>query len=257
MIHYRASEEIEIMKEGGKILALTLDHVLKAVKPGIKLSELDAIAEHEIVSRGGYPSFKKVPGYHWTICACLNDVVVHGIPDDTKIQPGDVVGIDCGVYYKGFHTDSSWTIRVPKPGSEQKDVDNFLNVGAHALHKAIKTVKVGNYIYDISKTIQEIVEGAGFSVARTLVGHGVGRELHEDPEIPGFVRLKRERTPQIKLGMTLAVEVIYMMGGSDIAYRKNDEWTIRTKDGTLSGLFEATVAVSSHGCIVLTKIYGA
>ena len=200
-------------------------------------------------------SFKKVKGYHWTICACVNDVLVHGIPDDYVLQDGDVVGIDCGVYYKGFHTDSAWTKRVSVVSQDKLDeVDTFLEVGKTALTKAIAQVKAGNYIYDISKAIQDTVEKGGYQVVRTLVGHGVGRELHEEPEIPGLVNKERFATPQVASGMTLAVEVIYNMGSGEVVLSDRDGWTIRTKDGRISGLFEATVAVADHGSVVLIPI---
>lgn len=261
MIEIKTPEEISIMKEGGKMLEIALETTIAAVKPGITLLELDKIAEKTIKDLGGESSFKKVRDYRWTICACVNDVVVHGIPTDQKINSGDVVGIDCGVYFKGFHTDSAWTVKVPGPavsflelGVTEKEVDKFLLSGQQALKTAIKEVKVGNHIYDISQKIQNIIEKNGYSVVRTLVGHGVGRELHQDPEVPGFISLKREKTPVIKEGMVLAVEVIYNMGNPEVVYRGNDGWTIVTEDGKIAGLFEATVAATPHGALVLTPM---
>ncbi|MBI4990619.1 type I methionyl aminopeptidase [Candidatus Gottesmanbacteria bacterium] len=256
MIHLKTPQEIEIMKIGGKILKDVLKSVREEAKPGVKLSYLDELAQNLIVSKGASPSFKRVKGYKWTICACVNDVVVHGIPTDYKIAEGDVVGIDCGVYYQGFHTDAAWTIKVEngkwKMESGKDEVDRFLETGEKAFREAIKQVKLGNYIYDISKAIQDNVEGANYSVVKTLVGHGVGRELHEEPEIPCFTKGKREMTPELVTGMVLAIEIIYNMGSKEVVYKGNDGWTIATKDGRISGLFEATVAVTSHGCLVLT-----
>lgn len=257
-INLKTVEEIQIMREGGKILEEVLNIALEAIRPGITLAHLDHIAEQEILKRGAYPSFKKVPGYTWTICACVNEVVVHGIPDEYVVEEGDVVGIDCGVYHKGFHTDAAWTIRVQSPQKKGKDeIDTFLAVGEKALYLGIEKVKAGNHIYDISKAVEDTVTGAGYSVVHTLVGHGVGRELHEEPEVPNFVRKKRGETPKIVPGLVIAVEVICNMGNREVVYRGDDGWTIITKDGKISALFEATVAVSPHGSLVLTKKYGA
>lgn len=249
MIQLKNSQEVETMREGGKILTDVLSYLFHTLHVGMKLSTLDRIATEEIIKRGGEPSFKKVKGYKWTICACINDVVVHGIPDDYEIKSGDVVGLDCGVYYKGFHTDAAWTEII----KNEEGIDRFLLVGQIALKEAIKQVKPGNYIYDISKSIQDNVESAGYSVVRSLVGHGVGRKLHEDPEIPGVAILPRLQTPKIVEGMTLAIEVIYNAGKSEVILSESDGWTIRTKDGKISGLFEATVAVTNHGCILLSQ----
>lgn len=255
MIHLKTSSEIEVMRQGGKILTDVLQLLMAHVEVGMTLLELDALAEKEILKRGAKPSFKLVPGYNWTICACINDVVVHGIPNDYVLKRGDVVGIDCGVYYKGFHTDSAWTVFLKDKGNKsEKSIDNFLKTGIKALENGIQKAKKGNYVYDISSALQKTVEDQGYSIVKTLVGHGVGKKLHEDPEVPGYVRGKRETTPELTEGLTLAIEVIYNMGKEEIEYKGNDGWTIATRDGTISGLFEATVAISSHGCLVLTPI---
>ena len=257
MIHYKSEKEIESMKAGGNILSEVMDYVLDSLEVGRSMEELDKMAEKEILKRGGKPSFKMVPGYRWTICSCVNDIVVHGIPGSYKIREDDVVGIDMGVFYDGFHTDSSWSVRVGKSKSEKgESIDKFLKTGESALKKAIKQVKNGNYIYDISNAIQTEVEKEGYSVVRSLIGHGVGKKLHEDPEIPGVVTKPREKTLKIENGLTIAVEVIYNMGSPDVDFESKDGWTIRTKDGKISGLFETTVASSDHGVILLSKNYG-
>jgi methionyl aminopeptidase len=245
------------MKQGGKILSEVMDELLDQVKPGAILADLDKLAETEIVRYGARPSFKRVKDYRWSICSCVNDVVVHGIPKDYTLKIDDVVGIDCGVYYRGFHTDAAWTVRVKETKEGKDEIDLFLDVGKEALSQAIRKVRIGNYIHDISSVIQREVEKSGYSVVRSLVGHGVGRNLHEDPEIPGFVKGARGKTPRITEGMVLAIEIIYNMGNPEVIYQGNDGWTIVTKDGKISGLFEATVASTSHGCLVLTKTYGA
>lgn len=255
MIHLKSDREIEKMVAGGKILTNVLSATLSKVKPGVTLLELDEFSKHEIIAAGAEPSFPKVPGYRWTLCTCVNDVVVHGIPTDYKVKEGDVVGIDCGVYYKGFHTDASWTVLVKGSDVKNRQVkEKFLRTGKTALNRALSQVKRGNYIWDISKAIQTTVEEGGYSVVRSLIGHGVGKQLHEEPEIPGFTKGEREKTPMIVEGMVLAVEVIYNMGIHSVVYKGDDGWTIATKDGTISGLFEATVALTSHGSLVLTPI---
>lgn len=251
MIPIKTKEEIEIMRAGGKILSDVLGEVLQHVKPGVSELELDAMAEDLIRKHGAEPGFKKVKGYGYSICVSPNDVVVHGIPTVRKLKEGDIFGVDCGVYYKGFHTDMSETLRVSTINKNAEN-DKFLEIGRKALEDAIKIVRAGNHVGDISKTIQEIVEGAGYSVVRSLVGHGVGRLLHEEPEVPGFLALPIEKTPLLLEGMVIAIEVIYNMGKKDVAFANQDGWTIKTADGRLSGLFERTVAVTSGGPIVLT-----
>jgi methionyl aminopeptidase len=256
MIHLKTDAEIEIMKTSGQILSDTMDIVLARVAPGVKLIELDRLAFTEIEKRGGKPSFPTVAGYKWTICSCVNDVVVHGIPDSYVIQDNDVVGIDCGVLFKGYHTDSAWTVRAgDKKNEHTQTIDDFLYTGKKALSLAIDQVRIGNYIGDISAVIQKTIEAKGYSIVKNLIGHGVGKKLHEDPEVPGFIHVDRAKTPPIQKGLTIAIEIIYAMGGEEIFYKGNDGWTIATKDGTISGLFEATVATNSHGCFLLTKKY--
>ncbi len=256
MIDIKTKEEIEIMKHGGKILADVLFEIVGRIIPGVSELEVDTWAQDLIVQRGGYPGFKKVPGYHHTICASTNDVVVHGIPGNYIYKDGDVAGVDCGVFYKGFHTDMSETIRVQskkrKMQNKKDDIDIFLETGKKALEEGIKVAVVGNHIGDISKTIQKIVEGKGYSVVRELIGHGVGRQLHEEPEIPGYLLGSIQKTPLLKEGMTIAIEVIYNMGKKQVSYRGDDEWTIVTADGSMSGVFERTVAITKESPLVIT-----
>jgi len=284
MIQVKAPNEISIMASGGRILAEVLGEVLEYVKPGVSELELDGLAEKLIREKGAKPGFKRVKGYKHTICVSTNDVVVHGIPTRYKFKEGDIIGIDCGVYYKGFNTDAAHTVRVQKSthstssglsstlsaqtegmlseveaskvkSQKKKDeIDRFLDAGEKALEEAIKVAKVGNRVGHISKKIQDIIEGARYSVVRSLVGHGVGRSLHEEPEVPGFLARKIEDTPKLRIGMTIAIEAIYNMGKADVAYSNDDGWTIKTKDGNLSGLFERTIAITKSGTMVLTKI---
>ena len=250
MINIKTEEQLKIMEAGGKILSEVMWEILEHVKPGISELEIDKLAEKLILEKGAEPGFKRVDGYKYSICVSTNDVVVHGIPTEYKFKSGDIVGIDCGVFYKGFHTDMSETVAV---GEIPGDVKEFLETGKKALILAIEKVKIGNHIGDISQTIQEIVEGKGYSIVRSLVGHGVGRELHEEPEVPGYLSASIQKTPELIKGMVIAVEVIYNQGGPDLIYANKDGWTLKTEDGSLAGLFERTVAVTQNEPSILTK----
>lgn len=253
MIHYKKPEDIEKMRKGGKILADVLWEVIDEVRPGISEIELEELANQLINDKGAEPAFKKVKGYKYATCISTNNVVVHGVPTDYKLKEGDLIGIDCGVFYEGFNTDMSETVRVSKKGESKKDdVDKFIQIGKDALSKAIQVAVVGNRVGDISRAIQENVEGGGYSIVRSLIGHGVGKKLHEDPEIPGFLDKKIEDTPELESGMTIAIEVIYNMGSEDVSFNNKDGWTIGSSDGSFSGLFERTVAITKKGTEVLT-----
>jgi methionyl aminopeptidase len=250
MINIKTDQEIKIMKKGGQMLSETMWELVKFIKPGVTELEIDKLAQKLILEKGGEPGFKKVQGYKYTVCLSTNDACVHGIPTPYKFKSGDVVGIDCGVYYKGFHTDMSETVRVTS--QKLDEIDKFLKVGKEALKLGINQAIVGNRVGHISKAIQDIVEAQnGYSVVRSLVGHGVGRELHEEPEVPGYVQGKIEKSPLLKEGMVIAVEVIYNYGEPDLIL-DDDGWTLRTRDGSLSGLFERTVAITKRGPVILT-----
>lgn len=260
MIDIKTSDQIKSMEKGGKILSDVLWEVMAAVKPGVTELELDALAEKRIRELGGEPGFMKVPGYRHTVCFCTNDVVVHGIPSAYRLQAGDVVCIDCGVFYEGFHTDMAETVIVDENGAWQKAHPEeyearkrFLAIGKKALEAGIAQAKVGNRIGHISQAIQDITEKeGGYAIVRSLIGHGVGRELHEEPEVPGFLDRAIEKTPLLKQGMTIAIEVIYNMGDKEVVYRGDDDWTIVSEDGSLSAVFERSVAVTEQGTILLT-----
>lgn len=258
MIKFKTDKEIATMKKAGTILGDVLYRTTKMVEPGISELALDMFAEKEIAKQGGESGFKKVPGYVHTICSSTNDVVVHGIPQKRILNDGDIIGIDMGVYLDGFHTDMAQTVRVKGEGKREKDeVDKFLEVGYYALFEAIKQAQPGNRVGHISQTFQRIIEKEnGYSVVKGLVGHGVGRDLHEDPEIPGYLATKLEKTPLLKPNMTIAIEIIYNMGKEDVVYDGNDEWTIVSKDGSLSGVFERSVVITEKGPELLTKFPG-
>lgn len=242
----KTKEEIEIMKIAGDITAKALKKVREAIKPGVSGIELDNIANDEIKKFGASPSFMTVEDYQWTICTSINDQVVHGIPTKRKVSAGDIIGIDIGALYKGYHSDLAITVPVDDVTPETQ---KFLEVGMGTLKKAISMAQVGNKIGDISSAIQKGVEGAGYSVVKSLSGHGVGQELHEDPMIPGFG--KPNTGPKILKNMVFAIEVIYAQKSSNV-FLEEDNWTISTKDGSLSGLFEQTIATTNNGPIVLT-----
>ncbi|MBI2587358.1 M24 family metallopeptidase [Candidatus Amesbacteria bacterium] len=219
----KTQAEIEIMAEGGKKLARIRDEAVRAVEPGMTTAQLDKLVDELMAKAGGKASFKMVRGYHHATCININDIVVHGMPGNYKIKSGDKVGIDLGLYYKGFHTDTSVTI-----GDDR--YKKFLQVGRDALQLSIAQARPGKRI-----------------------GHGIGKNLHEDPAIPCFVVGKYEHSPKIVAGMALAIEIMYNEGGLEVAYENDDGWTIVTSDGKISGLFEETVAVTKSGPVVLTQ----
>lgn len=242
----KTTEEIIQMKKSGQIAAQALKKVLDHIKPGVKCSELDKIAEIEIKKMGAGSSFKTVDDYRYTICTTINEQVVHGIPNDRVLEEGDIIGIDIGALYKKYHSDLAITVAVGKISSE---TEKFLKIGKNTLIEAIKEAKVGNTIGDISETIQTKIEGSRYSIVKNLTGHGVGRELHEEPMIPGFG--KKGTGPKLEENMTIAIEIIYTKGKGDVVI-ESDDWTISSQDKSLGGLFEQTVAITKNGPIVLT-----
>lgn len=244
MILIKTAQEIEIMQEGGKIARKAVDEVVKQAKVGMTTLELNSIAEKIIIDMGGVPCFKGYEGFPFATCININEGVVHGIPNKYKIRRGDIISIDLGVLYQGLNTDVSESFEV-----ETHNQDNFLDAGRKALANATASCVIGNKIGDISYTIQKTIENAGFSVSRDLAGHGVGRQIHEDPYVECFGR--PGKGPEIKEGMTFALEIIYQKGRPELHLAK-DGWTLSTKDGSLSGLFEKSVAVIRQGVLVLT-----
>ncbi len=242
----KSEKEIDLMKKSGSICANALKKVRENIKPGVSCKFLDEVARNEIEKQGATPSFMTVENYQYTICTTINEQVVHGIPTDRILKSGDIIGIDIGALYKGFHSDLAITIPV---GKISRQTQNFLSRGESTLKKAIIKAVPGNRIGDISSTIQDSIESAGYSVVKELTGHGVGKMLHEEPFIPGFG--KPNTGPTITENMTLAIEVIYTAGSGEIGLEK-DNWTIRAADGSLGGLFEQTVLITKSGPVVLT-----
>ncbi len=246
----KSLEEIRIMTEGGKILGMIKGQLADSACVGTSTLEIDRLAQRLISKSGGEASFKMVQGYNHATCISINEEVVHGIPTDRKIRPGDLVSIDVGLFYKGFHTDTSVSIQVGKPS---KNVQKFLEVGKSGLELAISCAKPGNRVADISAAMQKTVEKAGYSVVRALTGHGVGRHLHEEPAIPCFVVGKYRNSPILTKGMVIAIEIMYNEGVPEVVYKNSDGWTLASADGKMSGLFEETVAITKDGPVVLTR----
>jgi len=242
----KTNEEIELMKISGRICAEIFKEILENVKIGSTCLSLDKIAHSEIIKRGATPSFTSVDNYKWSICTTVNDQVVHGIPNERILKDGDILGIDMGVSYKDYHSDMAVTVGI---GKLSKTTRKFLVVGREALKDAISQAKIGARIGDISAAIQQKIETAGYSIVKSLTGHGIGRYLHEQPMVPGFGQ--KGTGPKIFENMTLAIEVIYNQGSGNVVLEK-DGWTIRSEDGSLGGLFEQTIAIAKDGPIVLT-----
>lgn len=241
--------KLYLMRESGKISAQALKHVLKNIKIGITGLELNEIAQKKILDLGGQPSFKTVPGYKWTICITINEQVVHGIPTDRKIVSGDIVSIDLGAIFKGWHTDCAWSVLVKD--HEDKEKMRFLKIGEQALWDGVGKAIAGGRLGDISSAIQGRIEGGGYYVVRSLVGHGIGKKLHEEPEVPGF---GRKNTGMIlKEGMRLAIEAIYTRGTSDVVLEK-DGWTFSSADRSWAAVFEMTLIVRKNKAEVVTDL---
>ncbi len=252
----KSASEIILMEAAGKMVADTLKYVSKFVKPGIKTAELDNLAEDFILTRNGKPAFKgyevknkKFPG---SLCISINDEIVHGIPSNRILQEGDIVSLDCGVELNGYFGDSAITLAV---GEITDEVKRLLLITEKSLFIGIENAKDRAKVYDISKSIQEFVEINGYSLTRELVGHGIGKRLHEEPPVPNFVPslMKREQFPNYKLlnGMTLAIEPMVHHGLKETIL-SSDGWTVRTKDGSMAAHFEHTIVINDDKPIILT-----
>lgn len=236
------------MRQSGKIASSALKKALEKIKVGVTELEVDKTAEEEIYRLGGDLSYKSVPGYKYATCITVNDQVVHGIPTDRKFVLGDLVSVDLAIEYKGWHTDCAWSILL----GEDKEKRLFLEAGEKALWEALAQAVDGKTVGDISHAIQTTVEQAGYSVVRSLVGHGIGRKLHEDPEIPGFG--EKGSGPILRAGQTLAIEVIYAQNKSELEL-SGDGWTFSTVDKSWGGLFEMSVIVGQEKAEILTPLW--
>ena len=250
MIIRKSVREISKMAAAGALVAETIAHVGGLLRPGVTTDELDAAAGAFIREHGGIPTSEGYKGYPKAICISPNDVVVHGIPDAYIVGEGDLVTVDVGVTLDGYIADSAYTFGV---GEIEPDDQRLLDVAQEALAAGIVEAVVDNRVGDVSHAIQEVVEAAGFSVIRSLVGHGVGRHYHEDPHIPNFG--EPGRGPRLSEGMTIAIEPMITAGDADVLVME-DGWTIRTQDGSMSAHFEHTVAVTADGPRILTPRVG-
>lgn len=246
MIVRKSQREIDQMAEAGAIVVRTLDLLKEHVRPGVTTGELDRLADEFIRSHGGVPTFKGYRGYPASICASPNDLIVHGIPGPYELREGDILSVDVGVTLGGYVADSAWTFPV---GEISEEAERLLQVCEAALQAGIDHARVGNRVGDISAAVQRVVEEGGFAVVRALVGHGVGRNMHEEPQIPNYGQAGHG--PLLQEGLTLAIEPMINVGGPDIVMA-DDEWSILTADGSLSAHFEHTVAVTEAGPRILT-----
>lgn len=246
-ISIKSDKEIELMQESGKILAKVLEELESYVRPGISTLEMDRKCYEIIESYGCIPSFLNYNGFPASLCISVNDEVVHGIPDKNHIlKDGDIVGLDCGVIYKGYHTDAARTIPV---GEITKEAKKLIEVTKQSFFEGIKFAKEGRHLHDISEVIQRYVESHGFSVVRDLVGHGIGKNLHEEPQVPNFKQ--KNRGPRLQAGMTLAIEPMVNAGRYDVYWMDND-WTVVTEDGSLSAHYENTILITKDEPKILT-----
>ena len=247
MIVLKSKREIEFLRDAGRISAQALALVGENIKAGVTTKELDVIAQKFIEKCGAQPSFLGYNGYPATICASVNDEVVHGIPDTRVLKDGDIISIDLGAKYKGYHGDNAKTYAVGKVSSEAQ---RLIDVTEQSFYAGMKAFEEGSRLQDISAAVQKTAESAGFSVVRELVGHGIGQHLHEDPNVPNFVT--GSKGPKLRKGMVLCIEPMINMGKRHTV-TMDDGWTVKTKDGSLSSHYEHTIALTDNGPEILTK----
>jgi methionyl aminopeptidase len=246
MIICKSKAEIEWMREAGRIVANTHRLLKEAIQPGVTTQQLDQLAEQYIVGQNAVPSFKGYSGFPASICASVNEELVHGIPGPRKLKDGDIISIDIGAYYKGFHGDSAWTYAV---GDVSLTAQKLLEVTETALYKGLSIAKPDVRLFTISHEIQTYVEEHGFSIVREYVGHGIGAKLHEEPQIPNYGQ--PNRGPRLKQGMVLAIEPMVNVGARHVK-TLDDAWTVVTVDGSLCAHFEHTIAITEDGFEILT-----
>lgn len=247
-ISLKSDDEIAAMRRAGQIVALVLSKLAEAARAGVRTAELDRLAETVIRSFGARPSFYGLYGYPANICVSVNDEVVHGLPGDRALRDGDIVSFDIGATVDDMIADAAITAEVGRASEEARQL---IQVTREALGKGIEQARPGNRVADISRAIQRYAESHGYSVVRKLVGHGVGREMHEPPQVPNFVDGGAQDSPELAPGMTLAIEPMVCQGGSEVVQERNG-WTYRTKDRSLAAHFEHTIAITGEGCEILT-----
>lgn len=246
MIYLKTDEEIELMRNSNQLVGKTLGELAKWIQPGITTLKLDEIAEQFIRDNGGVPGFKGYGGFPFTLCVSVNNHVVHGFPSGNFLKEGDIVSVDCGVLLNGFNGDSAYTFPV---GDISEDVMKLLKTTKESLYLAIEQAMPGKRIGDIASTIQTYCEANGYSVVRELTGHGIGKKLHEDPQVPNYG--KRGTGPLLKPGLCIAIEPMINMGTKNVIMEK-DGWTVRTRDGKPSAHFEHTIAIRAEKAEILS-----
>ena len=246
MITIKSEREIELMREAGKMVSMTHQYLKNFIKPGITTKELDRLAEEYIRKMGGVPTCKGYEGFPATLCTSVNDTVVHGIPDNYKLKDGDIITIDMVIGYKGYQGDAAWTYAV---GEISDDKKYLMEHTEKALYEGVKQVKPGNRIGDISNAVEEYANKHHLGVLKELCGHGIGREMHEDPEVPNYGT--KGRGPKLREGMVICIEPMLNLGTADI-YMLDDEWTIKTDDGKPAAHYEHTILVTKDGYEILT-----
>ncbi|RJQ53579.1 MAG: type I methionyl aminopeptidase [Actinobacteria bacterium] len=242
----KSEAEMAVMRQAGKIVADTLEAIREQIRPGVRTSVLDDTAERFIRGRGGVPAFKGYRGFPASICVSIDEMVVHGIPGERKLAAGEIVSLDVGVVYKGYVADAASTEPV---GEIDEDAKRLVETTKAALSAGIENAQVGNHLFDISNAIQKAAESAGFSVVREYVGHGIGRDMHEDPPVPNFG--SPGKGPRLQAGMTLALEPMVNAGSSEVRLQA-DGWTVVTSDGKRSAHFEHTIGLTEDGPRILT-----
>jgi methionyl aminopeptidase len=248
MIICKSETELKLMRKAGRIVAETHRLLAKSIQPGITTKELDQIAEDYIHSQGAIPSFKGYNGFPGSICASVNDELVHGIPGQRKLNEGDIISIDIGAQYQGYHGDSAWTYPV---GKVSETAQKLLEVTEKSLYAGLEMAKPDVRLFTISHAIQKCIEDEGFSVVREYVGHGIGADLHEEPQIPNYGL--PERGPRLRQGMVLAIEPMVNVGERFVKTLE-DNWTVVTVDGSICSHFEHTIAITADGFEILTKL---
>ena len=246
MIILKSAAEIDLMRQAGRVVLGCIELAKEMIRPGVRLEEIDAETEKYIRGQGAKPSFKGYMGFTKCSCISVNEEVVHGIPGPRVVRPGDIVGYDVGAIWKGWHADAARTFAVAPVSDPAR---RLMTVTRESLEKGIEQAREGNRLSDISHAIQVHAEAAGYSVVRSLVGHGIGQDLHEKPQVPNYG--PPSMGPRLKVGMVLALEPMVNIGGQDV-YTKADRWTIVTADGSLSAHYEQTVAITEAGPEVLT-----
>ena len=248
MIILKTPREIELLREAGRIVALVHEELKKAIVPGVTTKEIDKLAEKIIRDNNATPSFKGYGGFPGSVCTSVNEMVIHGIPGKLKLKEGDIISVDVGACYQGYHGDSAWTYRV---GKISEEAERLLKVTEESLYKGLEQAKPGNHIGDISAAIEDYVAKNGYTSPEDYTGHGVGSKLHEDPMVPNYG--KKGHGPLLKVGMVIAVEPMVHIGKKDVKVL-NDGWGVVTNDHSLAAHYEHTIVITNDGYEILTKL---